>query len=400
MEPYFRVRDVCLKSANHRLRNFTALLLLTVFALSACSALNTSQNATDPVANDGASIEAEQSAAANELAGTAKSDSDDDNETSSSKPTSSPVANGESLIIEDLVDTLSQILPPFSTTIQTSIDSSDKAGTRIVKKLANSGFGIQRVDADQGLHFLRYDIEQQKNAETDNTRYRISVGAIEIERTYVIRENGSVIPDSPMILGGTRADVLLDDSRFGPAGTARADHSQVRFLAATPVSNDIPTISLISSELVERVTKAAIGNADYRALNSSKLEVDNLFYANESNFGVIFDRYERVIRQVIVFGNDSLRLGADSKQLVRNLVSQYKEATDVFGVVGCSNGPTNLDIGNEGLALGRAERITDELLSMGVPRSDILDEGCWAPTTAGERFPGRGVVLELWREKA
>jgi len=101
-----------------------------------------------------------------------------------------------------------------------------------------------------------------------------------------------------------------------------------------------------------------------------------------------------------VFGNDSMVLGSTNKSLIDQFVDNEIREGDVVSLIGCSNGPTSLEIGNEGLALGRAQRVTEALTSRGVPRENVLDEGCWAPVSAQDRFPNRGVVMELWRSNA
>ena len=94
-------------------------------------------------------------------------------------------------------------------------------------------------------------------------------------------------------------------------------------------------------------------------------------------------------------------LGSRNKSLIDQLVENVLGEEDIVSLVGCSNGPTALEIGNEGLALGRAKRVTEALLARGVSREKVLDEGCWAPVAEAEdRFPSRGVVLELWRKNA
>ena len=311
------------------------------------------------------------------------------------------------LIIADLVSALSFVLPPLRTTLQVNIARTDKLGQNFIAAIAEAGYGIQWVKGDEGAHFFIYAVSQKKPAgKPAQSVYRISVGSIDIERAYSFGDDDAVVPVSALELGGSRAEVVLDDSRFYSSealannGALPDDVSQVTYMAAMQTDDHrAPAISLITSELVKQISDSATDGLNYQALNSSRVEVDNLYFTERSNFGSVFDNYERVLRQVIPFGDDSLRLGTTSKQLVNNVLQSYRESTDVLGVVGCSNGKTRLDIGNEGLALGRAGRVTDELLSMGVPRTDILDEGCWSPQTAGERFPSRGVVLELWREK-
>jgi hypothetical protein len=176
--------------------------------------------------------------------------------------------------------------------------------------------------------------------------------------------------------------------------------SQALYVATLGLDEQVPVISLITPDVVSNITTRSTRGPSLQALNSSKVEVANLFYGSDSNFASILEDYEQVDRQIVVFGNDSMILGDTNKQLIEQFVDQKLRGTDVISLVGCSNGPTALDIGNEGLALGRAKRVTEALLARGVARERILDEGCWAPVRAGDRFPSRGVVLELWRSQS
>jgi len=112
------------------------------------------------------------------------------------------------------------------------------------------------------------------------------------------------------------------------------------------------------------------------------------------------ENYVKLERQTIIFPNDSFFLGTEGKLAVRKLVKRFSVSTDVLGIVGCSNGKTSLDIGNEGLAMGRANRVSEELLVNGVPSDRVFDEGCWSSTSDTNGFPSRGVVIDLWRRKS
>ena len=163
----------------------------------------------------------------------------------------------------------------------------------------------------------------------------------------------------------------------------------------------LPLISLVTEDVVRGVTARATRSrgrsvATRSAVNSNRVEVANLFFGRSAFDALRADR-EPVARDVVLFGDDSLRLGPDGKRQIARFVEDYRPDTDLIGLVGCSNGPTKLAIGNEGLALGRSARVTDELVALGVERSRILDEGCWAGRSAKGRFPSRGVVIELLR---
>jgi len=81
------------------------------------------------------------------------------------------------------------------------------------------------------------------------------------------------------------------------------------------------------------------------------------------------------------------------------VLQRFSTNTDLVGIVGCSNGATNLAKGNEGLALGRAQGIAEEFYTAGLKRDKVFNEGCWSPKAGAPGFPDRGVVIDLWRRK-
>ena len=315
-------------------------------------------------------------------------------------------------MLSNLLSVIPQILPTQDTTIQVGPETL-RDYRYAAQYLSLQGYGLQYVDADQGRHFLRIEELQDDFAAADKTlSIRVSVGAIELTRSYQILKRSfaragaveqgnpariSIVPNGPLKLAGTRQNVTIDDSIFVNKLAANSSISSVEYASAAPILGGIPTISLITNDVVDRVVSQASNGPTVQALNASKVEVSNRYYNSGSSFGSIYDSYDRIRRETVVFANDSMRLGELGKRRVRNLLADFSERSDVFSIVGCSNGPTKLAIGNEGLALGRAARISDELLSLGVAREKIYDEGCWGPNSTGSRFPGRGVVIELWR---
>ena len=192
-------------------------------------------------------------------------------------------------------------------------------------------------------------------------------------------------------MSGSRRRISLDDSRFGENVTNDRLISRIAFSIADEINpEETPRISLLQLPLNDAEGNSSVGT------NASGLEVSNVYFGGD-NFGSLLDDYSRLEIVKVIFPNDSMRLGDVGRLKIDVFLGDFDEDSDLIRVVGCSNGTTNLDIGNEGLALGRAERVTQELLSRGVSREHILDEGCWGPQPIGERFPSRGVVLELYR---
>lgn len=310
-------------------------------------------------------------------------------------------ASGQSLpltdmaMFDDLAGMVAQVYEPLNTTLQINRDNNDPRMQYFVDALANKGFGIQRVSADQGANYLSYT--RKSTEEPDEIHLSVAVGAVLIGRDYRQLRGNAVSPSSVVRLSGTRIPVVVEDAPTPQFKVENPDFSDARYVASLGLDEASPVISLITPELVSNISNRAANGPSLQALNSSQIEVNNLFYGNESTFASVLDNYNRIDRQVIVFGNDSMVLGDTNKQLIEQFVDTKLTDKDVISLVGCSNGPTALEIGNEGLALGRAQRVTQALMSHGVSRDQVLDEGCWAPTNVGDRFPSRGVVMELWR---
>ncbi len=300
----------------------------------------------------------------------------------------------------DMASVASQVFNPVGTTLQVNRANQDPVLQHFIDLMVQQGFGVQRVSADQGAHYVSYSRDESEQTNGPQVRMSIAIGAVTIVRDYQITRSNVVAPISRVKLAGTRVPVNVNDEPSGRKEVIDASLSQAEYVASLSLDEQSPVISLITPDLVNRVASTTARGPSLQALNSNRIEVNNLFYGGESTFASILDGYQQIERQVIVFGNDSMVLGDTNKLLLDAFVDQRLRPNDVVSLVGCSNGPTVLDIGNEGLALGRAKRVTEALLARGVSRDRVLDEGCWAPVNASERFPSRGVVLELWREKA
>lgn len=319
----------------------------------------------------------------------------------------------DDIAIEELSGVLAQALDPMDTTVQVSRDEDDPAAVRLVDTLLERGYGLQRVVADQGAHFLDWSREAEIRADgSTDVGWRVAIGPVEASRTYSLGADGEIATGGPLSLSGSRAGIESAASTPPALTVSDPSHERVLYVASLDPDARSPIISLVTPEVVERVADEASGGSggtadgpggggpSLQALNANQVEVSNLFYGGESNFSSTLDDYERIDRRIIVFADDSMTLGEVNKQLIRDFVETSVGGSDIVSLVGCSNGPTALEIGNEGLALGRARRVTEELTSLGLPDSRVYDEGCWAPVSAGDRFPGRGVVLELWRSPA
>ena len=297
----------------------------------------------------------------------------------------------DEVALDDLLLALVQYRNPITTTLQASLTMANDDKIGLLDQLAKRGYGLQLVDADQGANLLNHSTNPTGTAGSVTTKHTLQVGRLELAREYAT-VNGKIRPVGPLSVAGSRRRIALDDSRFGDAVANDRLISRIAFSIASDVEQgETPRISLLQLPLATSDSNNVIGT------NASGLEVSNAFFGDD-NFGSILDEYEKLESVSVIFPNDSMRLGNIGRLKIDVFLGEFDEDSDLIRVVGCSNGKTNVAIGNEGLALGRAERVTQELLARGVTREHILDEGCWAPTSAGDRFPSRGVLLEMYRE--
>lgn len=301
----------------------------------------------------------------------------------------------------DIVRSASQLYTPLNTTLQFNNQQNDPLLEHFIARFTEVGFGIQRVSADQGSNYFSYTLVEDRS-ENGKPLFRLdtSIGAIKVGRDYTLAGVNTISPASPVRIAGTRAVVKIDDTPSGRFVIRNTDVSRAIYTASLNIEDSAPApvISLITNDLVDQLAINATEGASLQSLNSNRVEVINVFHTRESNFTSILDDYKPVHRQIVVFGNDSLVLGDTNKLLIEQFANQRVRSGDLISLLGCSNGHTDLEIGNEGLALGRAKRMTEALLAQGIERNRILEEGCWAPVAAGEDTPTRGVVMELWRK--
>jgi len=324
-------------------------------------------------------------------------------------------------MIGNLLNVLPQLIDPWGATIQIGGLNNINADLEIAaNKLAELGYALQRVDADQGSHYLTVrdlPANNTKASSTDDlTRIQIVVGDVELTRSYklvrfagdvsinggVIPRQGQVImPASPLLVGGSRKVVSLDEDAYKELSTIKNVESfSVKYSNVSVIAGGVPAISLITKEVVDSIADNATSASGIQALLSQSGSKENISASGATTLQSVLDNYVKLDRQTIIFPNDSFFLGTEGKLAVRKLVKRFSVSTDVLGIVGCSNGKTSLDIGNEGLALGRAKRVSEELLVNGVPSDRVFDEGCWSSSSDTNGFPSRGVVIDLWRRKS
>jgi len=288
----------------------------------------------------------------------------------------SPTYNlSQELIAVDFINAMVQIpeLTPVDTTIQLLKWQSEDAFTRAFKEaFEQTGYAIRWVESPSGYNLFQYRMKEAgDSAITLETIIEVAIGDVEFRRSYVGLAADSVSPITPLYVRG--ADASLDQIETNKTSLLRVPD------AINPLTTDIT-----DSPSIEPIAVSSVSQ--------------NVFELGHSNFDQTLQNHNVVAEQVLTFANDSLRLGDGNKQLIDSMVELYIKQTDMFSVVGCSMGPTNIKSGNAALALGRASRVKEALLFAGVEPNNILDEGCWAGDGAANSLPRRGVVITLNRE--
>lgn len=333
-----------------------------------------------------------------------------------------PIGDDQSnLVARDLSEALSLLrgYSPRNTMLQLR-PAKTRFGRSLEQALRAEGYGIQGIpENDTGPMLVTYQVEAFENAAGQSVGYRLRAGAVELAREYEI-QGGRVFPMTGLSVKGVEiASEPLDQSIFDRNRAAseeqeKQDRQSDELLLPNrqPLSNDNSAASVLtqrSKSLRERVFGTTeewveagqrvdeMSNEQATAPTSGALQKKrNVLDLGHSNFASITQDYDELSANVLVFGNDSLRLGVDNKETLADLAEQFDPETDVFSVIGCSHGPSANANGNEHLAIGRANRVKEELILADISAENILDEGCWAGT-AQDGLPARGVIVRMLR---
>lgn len=350
-----------------------------------------------------------------------------------------PQAAPQTLIARDFVNALSQLgsLQPTATTVAVlTSDNQDDFTLAMRDALEQAGYGTRWVTEESTETLFQYRKDQEQAAGgVYRDIYELAVGSVEMRRGYASDSQQRVRPVTPLyVRGADSSSIVLNDALFDQTHTrATIDTNE-----ADPNAGDRRGAAQLREAQMQAAGIDAVGNAPDARIqntasptlalqNSSRLQVpdeanplnplvgraataptvslpllaepseQNVFDLGGSNFQNLLADYSVVKEQVLTFANDSMRLGDVNKQLVNQFVETFDPQTDVFSVIGCSMGPTQVEGGNAALALGRADRVVEALRFAGVEDTQILDEGCWAGDGSLDSLPRRGVVLTLNR---
>jgi hypothetical protein len=291
------------------------------------------------------------------------------------------------LIADNLVNSLSQFphLNPLMATVQ-MMEPNSAFDRQVESVLGERGFKLERIKDEEGINQVKPEIKRVSTASGDQQLYVLAIGTVSVERAYDVVADKTV-PVSEQVIRGTRErKVTLNDDIF------EAPNSTYTAVAFKPYEG--PQIE----DMLAPPTRQEKSNSWWKRERPTVIK-KNMYETMTSNYQDVFVGYEDVDQSILVFPNDSLRLGDTNKEIIEDYVSKMDPETDVLSVIGCSHGNTEISNGNSLLALGRANRVKEAFLFSGLEHDKILDEGCWAPQTFDEVMPRRGVVLTLKRQK-
>ena len=266
------------------------------------------------------------------------------------------------IVATDLVAVLAQVpeLSPRTTTIQVS-DPASGFGVAVEQALRRARYGLQRVSADQGSHYLRHTAVRSTTQAGTRHEFEIRVAAVELRRHYLVR-NGRVVPASPMRVRSAGAfDAAALDAMFSNAderftgGIEQRDERGATARANVRVvepDGDAPAPPA-PADLLDRI-REAIGRASTDG--------------RETPRGARLDGHVPLRRVTLRFAPDSLVLGARGRGGLDAVARGYQRISDRLVVRAC---PATAALGED-----RDARVVARLSRAGVPRAAVFGGGC------------------------
>lgn len=301
-------------------------------------------------------------------------------------PSDSALVPDYDLIAENLLDVLAtdDRMHYTQTTFQV-IQPKTPIGQALFDQLSQKGYGVQLVSGDVGDNFIRFSVEASQSDQGDREFYSLAVRNIVIERQYALVD-GKTVPMSVVTLKTDAPEpVSVDDGLFD--ADIASELSQV-----TVVDVSAPEVVVVNRTEV-------VAGSGFDNTPSAPTPMLNVHDIQQSNFASVFKRYNNVSQVTLIFPNDSLTLGEDNNSILRSLARKINPETDIVSIIGCSHGNTALKNGNQLLAEGRTQRVTESLMFAGVEPDLIMDEACWAAEYWDEAAPRRGVMVTHKRLK-
>lgn len=322
------------------------------------------------------------------------------------------------LVAVDLVNALVQVpsIPLGTTTLNLSAEQFDDGdfATALLDRFERVGYSIRTVGSNPADQPVSYQVEQKGETESgeSTSTFTVSIGSVSVRRNYAGLDSGmgsdGVYPTAAMQVKGVDASYLrLSDDIFqralSTASTQSAESSVENAISKGVEPNEAATMDTTTGIPPRVESGDSLETDNLQSETLARLQqrpLQNFRELERSNFSDLFQTLTIVREAVLPFDNDSVDLNAVARAQIGRFVEDYGIQSDVFSVIGCSNGSTTVAGGPKRLALGRAGVVTAELERLGVPPQSILEEGCWSGEYFDEMMPRRGVVLSLQRYKA
>jgi len=289
-------------------------------------------------------------------------------------------------IAENLVNSLAQLptFNPGTTAVQVS-DTKNTFDVQLKTALIRSGFNVKPANNNDDVPVASSAITKAFTVAGRHNVFSVNIGSVSIARAFAVVDGSTAPVTSQLIIGSQAQAIELNDQLFG---TPDRELAPVEF--RIPGSDEKVWVVPTFLEEVEPELLAA---------NTNDARKQNFFDIGQSNYGAVFEGYEDVRSSVLIFPNDSLRLGSSNKAIIEQYVGEMNPETDLLSVVGCSIGTTEIADGNSLLAIGRANRVKEAFLFSGMAHDQVLEEGCWSSKFVEMELPARGVVVTLKRQK-
>lgn len=316
-------------------------------------------------------------------------------------------------IAESFIDALVQLpgYSPRDTTLafERRALAADPFLRALEAAVSARGYGVRKLTTIGAINTVSHVPSADVN-DPSVVVHTLSFGAAQMRRSFRRLDDGRWAPAGSLFIRGVDASRvrLGDDSRL-PSPTSPTVQAPVLAQAPDSVNPGVGTgiqrrapagspvtVSPVPPISAERQAR----RAPTQPPSSNDVQVPkNVAEIGSSNYSGVFEDYDNIEELILVFDNDSRVLGPANKRKIKRALADADLSRDLFSIIGCSFGPTAIENGNELLAIGRANRVKEELIFAGVPRAQILDEGCWAGSAHQENYPARGVVLSVKRAR-
>ena len=296
----------------------------------------------------------------------------------------------EKVIAVDLVSALMQI-PTFdswSMTVQFSKPSSTY-GASLLAALTDSGYGIQKVSADQGLNYISYRKSIIESRSSNAITFGISLRGLSISRSYIYGKD-VWIPASPMKIKGVEPTPvrLYDDLHFEQGNLHQFPSGVVFYDGNDNVINSTETNTKFRRE-------SYVDGSDDAGNRFLVLGKANLFSRQRTESKVDNGTYTPISHVTLTFPTENAEfLGDTNKEAIAKIIAMDTDGNHRYLIQGCSHGQSLLWDGTESIALARQQRVNQELLVSGIDSNSIREKGCFATANTSE-LPKNSVLLTL-----